>query len=57
MKKAIFLVVCLAGFIFLNGCSTIYNTAVGFGKGVSEDARSIWKTVDKADKWVDENTW
>ena len=57
MKKVIFLTVFLAGSVLLNGCSTVYNTVRGFGKGLAEDVHSAWRVVDKADKWVDENAW
>ncbi|MBU2474320.1 MAG: hypothetical protein KKG91_06250 [Candidatus Omnitrophica bacterium] len=57
MKKVIFLTVSLAGLVFFSGCSTVYNTARGFGKGLAEDIHSTWQTVDKADKWVEENAW
>ena len=57
MIKVIFLTACLTGTIFLNGCSTVYNTARGFGQGLAEDSHFVWDKMVKADKWVDENTW
>ncbi|MCP4653363.1 MAG: hypothetical protein GY858_08300 [Candidatus Omnitrophica bacterium] len=54
----------IAGFVFLGGCKTVRNAAVGTGvaiystgKGLVDDVCDAYKVVDKADKWFAENYW
>ncbi len=53
MRKITFLAIFLIGLISTSGCATVK----GFGKGLAEDTKAVWRGVVKADNWFDEHTW
>ncbi|MCF7908492.1 MAG: hypothetical protein K9L86_06455 [Candidatus Omnitrophica bacterium] len=57
MRKLTFVAIFFIGLIALSGCSTVYHTVHGFGEGLAKDTKAAWKSVVKADEWVDEHAW
>ena len=53
MKRVAFLAIFLVGFILMSGCATVK----GFGKGLAKDTKAAWRSIIKADQWIEKHAW
>jgi hypothetical protein len=64
MRKAFLSLLAVSFLIFMAGCETVKNTALGIGgatylvtKGVADDTYNTYRTLRKADRWFQERWW